>query len=148
MTERPEANGEEMHKPLADADTAERFITEKHLGERIRRLAPQEVDGSGGAGPPHRPLCQLPLAAWNWPRRADAAQPGAHRYGLLQRPLVLLRVRARSPCFACIAKRTACACRKPAWSRPAYTFESLGYMVPDRSMDPYFAEFVPLPAAG
>jgi quercetin dioxygenase-like cupin family protein len=28
---------------------------------------------------------------------------------------------------------------------PTYTFESLGYMVPDRHMDPYFAEFVPLP---
>ena len=28
---------------------------------------------------------------------------------------------------------------------PAYTFESLGYMVPDRHMDPYFAEFLPLP---
>src|ERR1700723_4599297 len=27
-----------MVKALADADTAERFITEKHLGERIRRL--------------------------------------------------------------------------------------------------------------
>ena len=27
---------------------------------------------------------------------------------------------------------------------PTYYFESLGYMVPDRSMDPYFAEFVPL----
>jgi len=26
---------------------------------------------------------------------------------------------------------------------PAYTFESLGYMVPDRLMDPYIAEFVP-----
>jgi mannose-6-phosphate isomerase-like protein (cupin superfamily) len=27
---------------------------------------------------------------------------------------------------------------------PTYYFESLGYMVPDRHMDPYFAEFVPL----
>jgi mannose-6-phosphate isomerase-like protein (cupin superfamily) len=27
---------------------------------------------------------------------------------------------------------------------PAYYFESLGYMVPDRAMDPYFAEFLPL----
>jgi mannose-6-phosphate isomerase-like protein (cupin superfamily) len=27
---------------------------------------------------------------------------------------------------------------------PTYFFESLGYMVPDRYMDPYFAEFVPL----
>ena len=26
---------------------------------------------------------------------------------------------------------------------PAYFFESLGYQVPDRDMDPYFAEFVP-----
>jgi mannose-6-phosphate isomerase-like protein (cupin superfamily) len=27
---------------------------------------------------------------------------------------------------------------------PTYFFESLGYLVPDREMDPYFAEFVPL----
>ena len=27
---------------------------------------------------------------------------------------------------------------------PTYFFESLGYMVPDRHMDPYFAEFLPL----
>ena len=27
---------------------------------------------------------------------------------------------------------------------PAYFFESLGYMVPDRHMDPYFAEFIPM----
>lgn len=26
---------------------------------------------------------------------------------------------------------------------PTYYFESLGYMVPDRHMDPYFAEFIP-----
>ena len=30
---------------------------------------------------------------------------------------------------------------------PAYFFESLGYMVPDRQLDPYFAEFLP-PKAG
>jgi mannose-6-phosphate isomerase-like protein (cupin superfamily) len=28
--------------------------------------------------------------------------------------------------------------------QPTYFFESLGYMVPDRHMDPYFAAFVPL----
>jgi mannose-6-phosphate isomerase-like protein (cupin superfamily) len=27
---------------------------------------------------------------------------------------------------------------------PNYFFESLGYMVPDRNMDPYFAEFLPV----
>jgi hypothetical protein len=26
---------------------------------------------------------------------------------------------------------------------PSYYFESLGYMVPDRQLDPYFAEFIP-----
>jgi uncharacterized cupin superfamily protein len=26
---------------------------------------------------------------------------------------------------------------------PAYFFESLGYLVPDRALDPYFAEFLP-----
>ena len=29
---------------------------------------------------------------------------------------------------------------------PAYYFESLGYMVPDRQLDPYFAEFLPAEA--
>jgi mannose-6-phosphate isomerase-like protein (cupin superfamily) len=28
--------------------------------------------------------------------------------------------------------------------QPSYFFESLGYLVPDREMDPYFAEFQPL----
>ena len=27
---------------------------------------------------------------------------------------------------------------------PAYYFESLGYLVPDRQLDPYFAEFLPM----
>ena len=26
---------------------------------------------------------------------------------------------------------------------PTYYFESLGYLVPDRQLDPYFAEFLP-----
>ncbi len=29
---------------------------------------------------------------------------------------------------------------------PAYYFESLGYQVPDRQLDPYFAEFLPMKA--
>ena len=44
-------------------------------------------------------------------------------------------------------------CSKPGMTKRAHTavvpkctyfFESLGYMVPDRHMDPYFAEFIPL----
>jgi mannose-6-phosphate isomerase-like protein (cupin superfamily) len=31
---------------------------------------------------------------------------------------------------------------------PTYTFESLAYMVPDRHMDPYFAEFIPMEGPG
>ena len=27
---------------------------------------------------------------------------------------------------------------------PTYFFESLGYLVPDRTLDPYLAEFIPL----
>ena len=38
MSDQLEANGEEMHKTQADPNAAERIITEKHLGERIRRL--------------------------------------------------------------------------------------------------------------
>src|ERR1700722_3803747 len=52
ITERFETNGTEMHKTLADADTAERFITEKHLGERIRRLRLKKSMGLGDPGNP------------------------------------------------------------------------------------------------
>ena len=38
MTEPTPSKNEEMHKTVADSNTAERFITEKRLGERIRRL--------------------------------------------------------------------------------------------------------------
>src|SRR5579862_6472250 len=38
MAEKVKTDDAEMHKTLADPDTAERFITEKHLGDRIRRL--------------------------------------------------------------------------------------------------------------
>jgi len=38
MSDQLETNGGEMHKTQADPDAAERFITEKRLGERIRRL--------------------------------------------------------------------------------------------------------------
>jgi glyoxylate utilization-related uncharacterized protein len=30
---------------------------------------------------------------------------------------------------------------------PTYFFESLGYLVPDRQLDPYFAEFLPVKAS-
>ncbi len=38
MAEPVPRKNEEMHKTIADSVTAERFITEKRLGERIRRL--------------------------------------------------------------------------------------------------------------
>ncbi len=38
MAETAPVKNEEMHKTLADSSTTERIITEKRLGERIRRL--------------------------------------------------------------------------------------------------------------
>ena len=38
MSDQLEVGGVEMHKTQADPDAAERFITEKRIGERIRRL--------------------------------------------------------------------------------------------------------------
>src|ERR1700722_11471687 len=56
--------------------------------------AAEEVDGPGGAGPPYGTVGQLSVAAGDGTRGADAAQPGAHCDGVLERPELLLRSRA------------------------------------------------------
>src|SRR5580658_3710993 len=103
---------EETQKTQVDPETAERFIAEKRIGERIKRLRLKKSMG----------LVEL----------------GKHT-GLSASFLSQLETGRVVPTLRNLA-RIAMVFSKDL----SYFFESLGYMVPDRHMDPYFAEFVPL----
>ncbi len=150
MTERVETNrvetngGEEMHKPLADADTAERFITEKHLGERIRRLRLKKSMGLVDLGR-HTGLSASFLSQLETGRVVPTLRNLARIAMVFSKDLSYFFESEPSPIFRVHRKRDRVRIPQTGVELPTYTFESLGYMVADRPMDPYFAEFIPLP---
>ncbi|MGA3334221.1 MAG: XRE family transcriptional regulator [Terracidiphilus sp.] len=144
MTERPEANGEEMHKTLADADTAERFITEKHLGERIRRLRLKKSMGLVDLGK-HTGLSASFLSQLETGRVVPTLRNLARIAMVFSKDLSYFFETEPAPIFRVHRKKDRVRMPQTGVEPPTYTFESLGYMVPDRHMDPYLAEFVPLP---
>ncbi|MGB8029096.1 MAG: XRE family transcriptional regulator [Terracidiphilus sp.] len=144
MTERLEPNGEEMHKTLADADTAERFITEKHLGERIRRLRLKKSMGLVDLGK-HTGLSASFLSQLETGRVVPTLRNLARIAMVFSKDLSYFFETEPSPIFRVHRKRDRVRIPQTGVEPPTYTFESLGYMVADRPMDPYFAEFIPLP---
>ena len=144
-TNKVESNGdEEMHKTLADADTAERFITEKHLGERIRRLRLKKSMGLVELGR-HTGLSASFLSQLETGRVVPTLRNLARIAMVFSKDLSYFFETEPSPIFRVHRKKDRVRMPQTGVEPPTYTFESLGYMVPDRHMDPYFAEFVPLP---
>jgi transcriptional regulator with XRE-family HTH domain len=125
-----------------DTEATERVIAEKRIGARIKRLRLKKsmglVDLGKLTGLSASFLSQLETGhvvptLRNLSRIAMVFSKDLS-YFFENEPRALFQVhrrkeRARLP--------------QTGVDSPAYSFESLGYMVPDRHMDPYFAEFVP-----
>jgi transcriptional regulator with XRE-family HTH domain len=144
MSEKLDTPREKMHETMADPDTAERFITEKHLGERIRRLRLKKSMGLVELGR-HTGLSASFLSQLETGRVVPTLRNLARiamvfskdlSYFFEPEPIAMFRVHRR---------KDRVRMPQTGVEQPTYSFESLGYMVPDRHMDPYFAEFVPLP---
>ncbi len=144
MTERGDANGKEMHKTLADADTAERFITEKHIGERIRRLRLKKSMGLVDLGR-HTGLSASFLSQLETGRVVPTLRNLARIAMVFSKDLSYFFETEPAAVFRIHRRKDRVRMPQTGVEQPSYTFESLGYMVPDRHMDPYYAEFVPLP---
>lgn len=143
MSDRLETNGQEMHKTLADAETAERFITEKHLGERIRRLRLKKSMGLVDLGK-HTGLSASFLSQLETGRVVPTLRNLARIAMVFSKDLSYFFESEPAAIFRVHRKKDRVRMPQTGVEPPSYTFESLGYMVPDRHMDPYFAEFVPL----
>src|SRR5208283_2016457 len=152
MTDRVETNrvetngGEEMHKTLADADTAERFITEKHLGDRIRRLRLKKSMGLVDLGK-HSGLSASFLSQLETGRVVPTLRNLARIAMVFSKDLSFFFESEPQSIFRIHRRKERVRLPQTGVEPPTYFFESLGYMVPDRHMDPYFAEFIPLSKA-
>src|ERR1700685_464522 len=144
-TERFETNGNgaEMHKTLADADTAERFITEKHLGERIRRLRLKKSMGLVDLGK-HTGLSASFLSQLETGRVVPTLRNLARIAMVFSKDLSYFFESEPAAIFRIHRRKERVRLPQTGVEEPTYFFESLGYMVPDRHMDPYFAQFLPL----
>lgn len=125
-----------------DGEAAESVISEKRIGERIKHLRLKKSMGLVELGR-HTGLSASFLSQLETGRVVPTLRNLARiamvfskdlNYFFEPEPMTLFRVhrakeRVRLP--------------QSGVQDPTYFFESLGYMVPDRQLDPYLAEFVP-----
>jgi len=138
-----EANPSPGIRPLQiDGVAAESFIAEKRIGERIKHLRLKKSMGLVELGR-HTGLSASFLSQLETGRVVPTLRNLARiamvfskdlSYFFDPEPQTLFRVHRRDE-----------RVRLPQTGAedPAYFFESLGYLVPDRQLDPYFAEFLP-----
>ncbi|HEY4382516.1 MAG TPA: XRE family transcriptional regulator [Acidobacteriaceae bacterium] len=126
-----------------DGQAAESVIAEKRIGERIKHLRLKKSMGLVELGK-HTGLSASFLSQLETGRVVPTLRNLARiamvfskdlNYFFEPEPLTLFRIhrgkeRVRLP--------------QSGVQDPAYFFESLGYLVPDRQLDPYFAEFLPV----
>ena len=143
MTNPVEVTTEETQKTQADPETAERFIAEKRIGERIRRLRLKKSMGLVELGK-HTGLSASFLSQLETGRVVPTLRNLARIAMVFSKDLSYFFETEPTAMFRIHRQKDRVRLPQTGVEPPTYFFESLGYMVPDRHMDPYFAEFVPI----
>jgi transcriptional regulator with XRE-family HTH domain len=134
---------DEMLKTQVDPETAERFIAEKRLGERIKRLRLKKSMGLVELGK-YTGLSASFLSQLETGRVVPTLRNLARIAMVFSKDLSYFFESEPQSIFRIHRQKERVRLPQTGVEPPTYYFESLGYMVPDRDMDPYFAEFVPL----
>jgi len=143
MTELAAVRSEETQKSQVDIETTERFIAEKHIGERIKRLRLKKSMGLVELGR-HTGLSASFLSQLETGRVVPTLRNLARIAMVFSKDLSYFFETEPNALFRVHRRKERVRLPQTGVDAPMYFFESLGYMVPDRHMDPYFAEFVPL----
>jgi transcriptional regulator with XRE-family HTH domain len=143
MVEPAMAKSEEMQKSQVDEETTERFIEEKRIGERIKRLRLKKSMGLVELGK-HAGLSASFLSQLETGRVVPTLRNLARIAMVFSKDLSYFFESEPQAIFRIHRQKERVRLPQTGVEPPTYYFESLGYMVPDRHMDPYFAEFVPL----
>jgi len=143
MVELAMLKNDETQKTQVDPETAERFIEEKHIGERIRRLRLKKSMGLVELGK-HTGLSASFLSQLETGRVVPTLRNLARIAMVFSKDLSYFFETEPNALFRIHRRSERVRLPQTGVEPPSYFFESLGYKVPDRHMDPYFAEFVPL----
>ena len=134
---------EETQKTQVDPETAERFIAEKKIGERIKRLRLKKSMGLVELGK-HTGLSASFLSQLETGRVVPTLRNLSRIAMVFSKDLSYFFETEPNALFRLHRRKERVRLPQTGVVAPTYYFESLGYMVPDRHMDPYFAEFIPL----
>jgi transcriptional regulator with XRE-family HTH domain len=126
-----------------DPVSAESFIAEKHIGERIKRLRLKKSMGLVELGR-HTGLSASFLSQLETGRVVPTLRNLARIAMVFSKDLSYFFESEPHTIFRVHKKHERVRLPQTGVDDPTYYFESLGYMVPDRHLDPYYAEFVPL----
>src|ERR1039457_6902598 len=137
------ARNEETHKTQVDPETAERFIAEKRIGERIKKRRLKKSMAVVELGK-YTGLSDSFLSQLETGRVVPTLRNLARIAMVFSKDLSYFFETEPTAMFRIHKQRDRVRLPQTGVEPPTYFFESLGYMVPDRHMDPYFAEFIPL----
>jgi len=143
MAEKAVVRSEETQKTQVDTETTERIIAEKRIGERIKRLRLKKSMGLVELGR-HTGLSASFLSQLETGRVVPTLRNLSRIAMVFSKDLSYFFETEPQALFRIHRRKERVRLPQTGVEVPAYFFESLGYMVPDRQMDPYFAEFVPL----
>jgi transcriptional regulator with XRE-family HTH domain len=126
-----------------DGEAAESFIAEKRIGERIKHLRLKKSMGLVELGR-HTGLSASFLSQLETGRVVPTLRNLARISMVFSKDLSYFFEPEPQTLFRVHRAKDRVRLPQSGAADPAYYFESLGYMVPDRQLDPYFAEFLPL----
>ncbi|MBV8630371.1 MAG: helix-turn-helix transcriptional regulator [Silvibacterium sp.] len=128
-----------------DPATAEAFIAERKIGERIKKLRLKKSMGLVELGK-HTGLSASFLSQLETGRVVPTLRNLARIAMVFSKDLSYFFEPEPHTLFRIHRKHERVRLPQTGVDDPTYYFESLGYMVPDRHLDPYYAEFIPLKA--
>jgi len=128
-----------------DGESAEAFIAEKRIGERIKHLRLKKSMGLVELGR-HTGLSASFLSQLETGRVVPTLRNLARIAMVFSKDLSYFFDPEPQTLFRVHRQRDRVRLPQSGVQDPAYFFESLGYLVPDRQLDPYFAEFLPVKA--
>ncbi len=129
-------------KGSIDQASAEAFIAEKRIGERIKRLRLKKSMGLVELGR-QTGLSASFLSQLETGRVVPTLRNLARISIVFGKDLNYFFEAEPQPMFRVHRKKERTRLPQSGVDNPTYYFESLGFMVPDRQLDPYLAEFLP-----
>ncbi len=144
VPEAPTIPGTMPHESMlqVDGESAEAFIAEKRIGERIKYLRLKKSMGLVELGR-HTGLSASFLSQLETGRVVPTLRNLARIAMVFSKDLSYFFDPEPQTLFRIHRMKDRLRLPQTGVDDPTYFFESLGYLVPDRQLDPYFAEFLP-----